>query len=184
MKRFAMILLAAVSLVGMSGFASAQSHGGMHGGGGGGSWSGGGWHGGGGGWHGGSGGWHGGGGYWHGGGGYWHGGYRGGGWGWYWPGVAIGWGWGWPYYYPYYGGYYGAGYGSYPYGADYSTQTYIQQDAPAYSEGQGQFSQGGPAFLYYCPDPAGYYPQVPSCSKGWMRVLPPGAPGPGAPAQP
>src|SRR5271165_3164262 len=163
MKRFAMILLAAASLVGVSGFASAQSHGGggMHGGGGGGSWGGGGWH---------------------------------GGCGWYGSGVAIGigpWGWGWGW--PYYGGYYGAGYGypgygypgyGYPYGADYSTQTYIQQDAPAYSEGQGQFSQGGPAYLYYCPDPAGYYPQVPSCSKGWMRVLPPGTPGPGAPAQP
>ena len=29
-------------------------------------------------------------------------------------------------------------------------------------------SQG---FQYYCPDPAGYYPKVPMCPKGWMKVV-------------
>ena len=50
MKRFAMIVLAAVTIVGGIGVASAQMHGGSHGG----SVAGGGWHGGSGGsWHGG-----------------------------------------------------------------------------------------------------------------------------------
>ena len=26
-------------------------------------------------------------------------------------------------------------------------------------------------FRYYCPDPAGYYPKVPRCPKGWMKVV-------------
>ena len=99
MKRFAMILVAAATLIGGTGVAMAQ-HGGGHGGGGGGmaggmhggsagawhgggNWSGGGWHGGGS-WHGGS---------------NWHGG-----WGWHGTSVVIGIGgpwWGWcPAYYP------------------------------------------------------------------------------------
>ena len=126
--------------------------------------------------HGGGGG-HGGGG-WHGG-GYWHGGWYGGGW----YGVGYpwwGWGWGaWPgYYYPYYQ----SSYPAYPYGSyDYSAPTYIQQQAPAYTE-QRSFSGQGEQYSYYCPDPAGYYPQVPACAKGWLRVVPPTAPGPVAPA--
>ncbi len=169
MKRFATILLAAALLVGASGVASAQMHGGsMHGGGGGG------WHGGGS-WHGG-GGWYGGGGYWHGGG--WYGGR-------YVVGVGFGypwWGWGWGawpgYYYPSY-----PAYPSYPYySSDYSAPTYIQQDAPAYSD-QRSFTGQGEQYSYYCPDPAGYYPQVPACARGWLRVVPPTAPGPAGPPQ-
>jgi hypothetical protein len=180
MKRFAMILFAAAMLVGGTGVASAQMHGGgmsggMHGGG---SWSGGG-NGGGGGWHGGGGGWNGGG--WHGG-GYWHGGWYGA--GWYGVGIGLGypwWGWGWPgYYNPYYASYPAYPYYSgYPVSYDYSAPTYIQQDAPAYTE--RRYSSQGENYLYYCPDPAGYYPQVPACAKGWLRVVP--SPGPGAPAQ-
>lgn len=26
-------------------------------------------------------------------------------------------------------------------------------------------------FQYYCPDPAGYYPKVSRCPKGWMKVV-------------
>jgi hypothetical protein len=178
MKQFAMILLAAVTLAGGSGIASAQGHGASGGGGGHGSGGGGGWHGNGGGWHGNGGGWHGG--NWHG--GNWHGN------GWYGSRVVVGvgfgwpyWGWGWPGYYPYYSGYYPA----YPYYSDagygYSAPTYGQQDAPAYTE-QRSFSEGQ-QYLYYCPDPAGYYPQVPSCANGWLRVVPPNAPGATAPAQ-
>ncbi|MBI1777967.1 MAG: hypothetical protein HYR63_21730 [Proteobacteria bacterium] len=29
-----------------------------------------------------------------------------------------------------------------------------------------------PAYLYYCPNPAGYYPYVPRCRIPWQRVLP------------
>src|SRR6266404_3316157 len=158
MKRFAMILLAVVGLVGGVGVASAQMHGGSHGGGGwsgghsGGSWSGGhsggSWSGGhsGGNWNGGS---------WRGG-GNWHGGHG--------SRVFVGFGfgapwWGWPGYYPAYYPYYGA-YGYYPY-ADYYTYSYdyepsyIQQENPAYSPPRG--GQRGD-YSYYCPDPAGYYP--------------------------
>ena len=30
-----------------------------------------------------------------------------------------------------------------------------------------------PTYYYYCRAPRGYYPQVPNCPSGWMRVLPP-----------
>jgi len=178
MKRFAMILLAAVGLVGGIGVANAQMHGGSHGGG---SWSGGhsggNWSGGhsGGNWSGGS--WQGG--NWHG--GNWH---RGGHGSRVFVGVGFGapwWGW-WPGYYPLYYPYYGA-YGYYPYpdyySYDYVEPSYIQQDDSAYQPRSGQRSN----YSYYCPDPAGYYPEVQTCAKGWLRVVPQSAPGPGAPAQ-
>jgi hypothetical protein len=161
MKRFAMILLAAVGLVGGIGVASAQMHsGGSHGGG----FHSGGFHGG---------GFHGGG--FHGGG--FHGSRV-------FVGVGFGapwWGW-WPGYYPLYYPYYGA-YGYYPYpdyySYDYVEPSYIQQDDSAYQPRSGPRGE----YSYYCPDPAGYYPQVQTCAKGWLRVVPQSAPGPGAPAQ-
>jgi hypothetical protein len=75
-----------------------------------------------------------------------------------------------PYYYPYsyYDGY------SYPgpvYG-DPGPTTYIQQDSGT----AGQSSGGG--YWYYCTDPAGYYPQVQNCAKGWLKVVPDGSPTP------
>lgn len=196
MKRFAMILLAAVTLVIGSGVASAQSHGGggWHGGGGGGWHGGSSWHGGSG-WHGGAwgGGWHGS--AWHGGNwGGWHGGWGGSrvvigvgpwwGWGW-----GAGWGWGWWPWAPAWGWGWGAPAASWGWGAggpdssfptvDSSTATFVQRDPSAVTE--GQFSQGQ-QYFYYCPD-AGYYPQVPTCARGWLRVLPSGTPGPAAPVQ-
>lgn len=35
-----------------------------------------------------------------------------------------------------------------------------------------------PAYYYYCRDPEGYYPRVPNCPSGWLRVVPPGPGGP------
>ena len=186
MKRFAIILLAAAGLVGSIGVASAQMHRGSQGGGAhaSGNWnSGGSWNRGGGNWHGG-GSWNRGGGNWH------HGGHS--------SRVFIGlgfgapfWGWGWwpayyPAYYPYSAYYSAYPYyaADYPYGYEYGFDTtapsYVQKDAPAYSQqGSGQ----GRDYSYYCPDPAGYYPQVATCARGWLRVVPPSAPGPTAPAQ-
>lgn len=161
MKR---ILLAAVAAVGLalgSGTALAQHGGGGHGGG----------------WHGGGGGWHGGG----------HGDFHGGtrfsiGFGF--PGLYWGPGWGYPYYsyygYPYYASYpYYAGYPYYypdePAYVEPGPSTYIQRDmgsgAQAAPGGQGQYS-------YYCPDPAGYYPQLQNCPKGWLKVVPENPPRP------
>ena len=31
-----------------------------------------------------------------------------------------------------------------------------------------------PSYAYYCRRPAGYYPQVPRCPDGWMKVVPDG----------
>ncbi len=28
-----------------------------------------------------------------------------------------------------------------------------------------------PSYAYYCQNPAGYYPHVPRCSRGWMKVV-------------
>jgi hypothetical protein len=28
-----------------------------------------------------------------------------------------------------------------------------------------------PNYAYYCQNPAGYYPQVPRCARGWMKVV-------------
>jgi len=176
-----MIVVAVIGLVGGVGIASAQHSGSRGGGGAHGSGQ---WHSGGGSWQGGN--WHGGGGNWHGGGGNWHGGS--------WHGgshgsrvfVGVGFGapwWGWPGYYPLYYPYYGS-YGYYPYADyypyEYAEPTYIEQDTPAYNPPRGgQRSE----YSFYCPDPAGYYPQVQTCAKGWLRVVPQSAPGPGAPMQ-
>ena len=157
MKRFLLALISAIALVG-GGAALAQSHGGaMHSGGNG-------WHGGGNGWHGGSG-WH------HSGG---HGGSH--------FGVFVGfpafyWGGYYPYsYYPYYGyPYYGyPAYYPAPVYADPGPTTYIEQD----DDGVTQAPAPGGSYSYYCTDPAGYYPQVQNCAKGWLRVVPDAGPAP------
>jgi hypothetical protein len=167
MKRFAMIVLAAATMLGGIGVAIAQGH--AHGGASfsGGSHVGGSWNGG--------GSWRGGG-NWHG-----HGGHSR-----FVVGIGFGapwWGW-WPgYYYPY-SYYYPAYYAAYPYYYDYPypydySGGYVEQGS------SGNTPQSAPApgqYSYYCPDPAGYYPQVATCSKGWLRVVPQNAPGPSGPA--
>ena len=164
MKRFAMIALAAVTLVGGIGAAGAQMHGsrGSHVG----TTSSGGWHGGSGNWNGGS--------NWNG--GNWRGGHSR-----FVVGVGFGvplWGWGWwpGYYYPaYYPAYPAYPYSYEPYSYDaYPSGAYIQQDTTSSSPG------GTANYSYYCPD-TGYYPQVRTCARGWLRVVPQGAPGPTGP---
>ncbi|MHB8253627.1 MAG: hypothetical protein ACYDEV_08000 [Acidiferrobacter sp.] len=34
-----------------------------------------------------------------------------------------------------------------------------------------------PTYYYFCRHPEGYYPRVPNCPSGWMRVVPSGNPG-------
>ena len=156
MRELWLALFAAVALLlGGVGAASAQMHGGGNGG----------WHGGGGGWHGGH----------FNNGRFFHGGrfnsfhtnFR----------VFIGgpafW-WGAPYYaysynYPY--SYYDGSYASPVYG-DPGPTSYIQQ----YGETWVQSSAG--EYWYYCTDPAGYYPQVRNCARGWLKVVPDGSPMP------
>ncbi|TKI07011.1 hypothetical protein FCN80_08405 [Martelella alba] len=33
-----------------------------------------------------------------------------------------------------------------------------------------QWIEKGPQYRYYCPEPAGYYPAVSRCPKGWLKV--------------
>jgi len=170
MKRILLATVAALGIALGSGTALAQHNGG------GGHSGGGSWHGGGG--HGGD--WHGGGGH-----GGWHGGSHfniGIGF----PGFYWGPGWGYPYY-GYYGGY--PYYSSYPYYAGYP---YYYSDEPVYEPGpstyiqrdmnRGTSSSGAPVgegqYSYYCPDPAGYYPQLQNCPKGWLKVVPDAGPRP------
>jgi len=87
--------------------------------------------------------------------------------------------WGAPYYpysyhYPY--SYYDDSYAWPVYGGPGPT-TYIQQDSgTAAQTGAGQSSGG--EYWYYCTDPAGYYPQIQNCVKGWLKVVPDGSPTP------
>ena len=141
----------------------------QRGGGGGSGWSGGhsgggsGWSGG----HGGSG--------WRGG-GFRGGGFRGGGFrgGRFYGGLGLGLAFGLPLYY------WGAGY--YPYYDPYYYPAYayanpVYDEAPVYSDvAPPAYSEQDPGYRYYCPNPAGYYPSVPSCSTGWMKVVPDSGP--------
>ena len=76
-------------------------------------------------------------------------------------GLAFGapWAWGGGYYpYPYYPPYYyGSGYSVY---AEPVLIRYVERD---------------PGYRYYCTEPAGFYPDVQSCPKVWLKVLPEGA---------
>lgn len=148
MKRTMMtIAAAALMIAGFTGVAEAQHH------------SGGGFHGGGG-FHSG-GGFHGGGGSWHGGGG--HGGFHGGGFrgGAFFGGPLSNPFWYDPYWdfaYPYYDS---ATYSPYPY--YYPPYTDYGPNAPNAAPSQG---------WYYCSNPQGYYPSVPSCNTQWQFVPP------------
>jgi hypothetical protein len=171
---------------GMRGGGGSSAGGGWHGCGSGGSWSNGGWHGGG--WHGGgwsNNGWRGG---WRGpnvgivvgGPGFWG---WGGGWGW------GGWGWG------------GWGWGGWaPWPTTVTASFPIVTNVSTFPVASSTFEVGAsggflPApqqpvvnpsnFLYYCTDPAGYFPYVQNCSRAWMQVVPQNVPGAqSAPVQP
>lgn len=89
----------------------------------------------------------------------WHGRYYG-------PDVWVGPGW-WGPYYPYY-----------PY---YRFYTYPFTIAPEESETYAQPEpQKEPVYRYYCRNPKGYYPGVPRCPSGWLKVVP--SPPPPAPS--
>jgi hypothetical protein len=38
------------------------------------------------------------------------------------------------------------------------------------------FIERDPGYRYYCPNPAGFYPAVPTCPVEWLKVLPPDPP--------
>lgn len=105
------------------------------------------------------------------------GGYRGHAYGGYRYGYRSGW-YGWPYYS--FGLAIGAPFGYwapwyYPYwdvAYPYRVPVY---PAPAvvYADPQpASYVQQDPGYRYYCPNPAGFYPDVPNCSTAWLKVVP------------
>lgn len=38
------------------------------------------------------------------------------------------------------------------------------------------YIEKAPNYAYYCRNPAGYYPQIPRCPTGWLKVVPENAP--------
>ena len=73
------------------------------------------------------------------------------------------WGWGWPYGYgyPYAYSYY------YPYSAPY----YDYSPPPV--QGPSEYVQQAPqGYWYYCASAKAYYPTVPTCPEGWIKVPP------------
>lgn len=57
--------------------------------------------------------------------------------------------------------------GYYPYGYSYP---YDASPYSYYSPYAGDSSE----YQWYCPDPAGYYPDVQACPSGWLQVVPNG----------
>ena len=93
-----------------------------------------------------------------------HGG--GGGWGW---GPAIGLGVGLGLAYPYYADPYYPYPQYYPY---YNTVPVVQLPPEEMYVQPDPQPPVKPTYWYYCKDPAGYYPSVPKCPSGWMKVVP------------
>jgi hypothetical protein len=82
-----------------------------------------------------------------------------------------------PWYYPYYGAAYPYPYASYP-AVAYSAPGAVYADA-----GPTTYIQQDPGYRYYCRSPAGFYPDVPNCSTGWLKVLPDASAQPIVPGQ-
>jgi hypothetical protein len=86
-----------------------------------------------------------------------------------WPiwGIGVGIGW------PYWGGW---GYPAYPAGA-YRGYWY-PAEGPVYVNPDPMPSYGEPAFRWYCPASAAYYPEVRDCAQPWLKVAPSDGSGP------
>ena len=61
-----------------------------------------------------------------------------------------------------------------PYPYYYSAPPVVVQEAPPTYIQQQPPEQ--PAYWYYCPNPAGYYPKVKECPPGWLTVVPQATP--------
>ena len=73
----------------------------------------------------------------------------------------------------------GRNFDSYPAVTYYSQPDAYYNQSDVYIERPTQRSYTAPApqpkAQYYCPD-SGYYPSVQTCPRGWLRVVPDGAP--------
>jgi hypothetical protein len=64
----------------------------------------------------------------------------------------------------------------YPYPDPYTPPTVVvEQQAPAVVVAPGVAPTAPPTYVYYCGNPAGYYPYVPECPGGWQKVASTGA---------
>jgi hypothetical protein len=85
-------------------------------------------------------------------------------------GVPFAYWWGYPYWgYPYWSW----PYWDYPY-RYYWDGYYAQPGVVVYDAAPAAVAPA-PQVRWYCPD-SGYYPEVRSCERGWMRVVPGGNP--------
>jgi hypothetical protein len=58
----------------------------------------------------------------------------------------------------------------------------IERDPPVYVQRpQTPAPTSAPAVWYYCPEPAGYYPHIPTCTQAWVPVDPSTLPPPPTP---
>jgi len=64
--------------------------------------------------------------------------------------------------------------GPYPYYPYYPPPIFVERPSDIYV--QPAPSPEEPRYWYYCKDPEGYYPDVKSCPKGWMKVVRPAQP--------
>lgn len=81
-----------------------------------------------------------------------------------------------PGYYGYGPGYYGPGWWPGPY--YYTPPAYPAYPPPVVYTAPQPLGPPPPSYWYYCHDPAGYYPSVPSCPGGWTPVPAQPAPAP------
>ena len=68
--------------------------------------------------------------------------------------------------------------GYYPGPVYYGPPPVYYAPQPVYIEPEQEYiersdaSAEAPDFKYYCANPKGYYPEVPRCPKGWLKVVP------------
>lgn len=63
------------------------------------------------------------------------------------------------------------GFGLFVVGAPLFWSPYYYDPAYFYPDGTLYVAPGG-NYSFYCNNPVGYYPDVPSCPSGWLRVIP------------
>ncbi len=84
---------------------------------------------------------------------------------------------------PFWGPYYDPFYDPFPPRYYYAPRTVIiePREPPVYVQRAEPNASRQPVTWYYCPEPAGYYPHVPSCTRAWVPVDPATLPPPPGP---
>jgi hypothetical protein len=59
-------------------------------------------------------------------------------------------------------------------GAALAPPVYVGAPVAVYAPPAYYSAPSAPTYWYYCQNPAGYYPYVSQCPRGWLTVVPPG----------